>query len=33
MGDIYMLADAIILNRIGNHLKIVRLILFSNSCD
>ena len=25
MDDIYMLADAIILNRIGNHLKTVRL--------
>ena len=25
MNDIYMLADAIILNRIGNHLKTVRL--------
>ena len=25
MDDIYMLADAIILNRIGNHLKAVRL--------
>jgi transcriptional regulator with XRE-family HTH domain len=25
MDDVYMLADAIILNRIGNHLKTVRL--------
>ncbi len=25
MDDIYMLADALILNRIGNHLKTVRL--------